>query len=98
MARPTPRPTAKRAKRAMRTFSPVLAASSWRSSSIVLPSCFSALTCFWSSSATSLAHFASWPSTIFSTTSSGLPSSRAFSSKTRRSASRSSSGISSEET
>ena len=82
----------------MRMFSPVFAASSWRSSSIVFESCFSALTCGWSSSATSLAHFASWPSTIFSTMLSGLPSSRAFSSKTRFSASRSSSGISSVET
>ena len=45
-----------------------------------------------------MAHLASWPSTIFSTTSSGLPSSRAFSSKTRFSASRSSAGISSAET
>ena len=40
----------------------------------------------------------SWPSTIFADTSSGLPSSRAFSSNTLRSASRASSGISSAET
>ena len=40
----------------MRMFSPVFAASSWRSSSIVFESCFSALTCCWSSSATSEAH------------------------------------------
>ena len=91
-------PTRKYEKRAMRTFSPVFAASSWRSSSIVFESCLSALTCVWSSRPTSLAHFASWPSTIFSTTSSGLPSSLAFSSKTRFSASRSSSGMSSVET
>ena len=32
-------------KRAMRMFSPVFAASSWRSSSIVFEPCFSALTC-----------------------------------------------------
>ena len=38
----------------MRTFSPVFAASSWRSSSIVFESCLSALTWDWSSSATSL--------------------------------------------
>ena len=42
-------------------FSPVFAASSWRSSSIVFESCFSALTWVWSSSATSLAHLLSWP-------------------------------------
>ena len=38
----------------MRMFSPVFAASSWRSSSIVFESCFSALTWDWSSRATSL--------------------------------------------
>ena len=82
----------------MRMFSPVFAASSWRSSSIVFEPCFSALTWVWSSSATSAAHLLSWPSTIFSTMLSGLPSSRAFSSKTRFSASRASASISSVET
>ena len=46
-------PTAKRAKRLMTTFSPVLAERSPRSCSIVLPSYLSPLTCTWLSSTTS---------------------------------------------
>ena len=54
-------------------FSPVLAASSSRSSSIVLPSCRSERMCSCSRRATSFDHFASWPSTIFSTMSRACP-------------------------
>jgi hypothetical protein len=58
-------PTSNREKRAMRTFSPVLAAMSVTISAIVFDSCFSVLKCCSPRSARSPAHFFSCPSTIF---------------------------------
>src|SRR5215213_4131070 len=89
-------PTAKRAKRRITTFSPVVPESSARSCSIVLPSCLSGLTCSCLSSTTSSIHLRSLPSAILARTFSGL--SEACCSKTRSSASLASSGTSSSET
>src|SRR3954465_13835435 len=89
-------PTANRTKRRMTTFSPVLADRSPRICSIVRPSCFSSLTCFWLRSTTSSSHFFTRPSTIFGRMFSGL--SAACCSKTRTSASLASSVTSSSET
>src|SRR3954451_3894279 len=89
-------PTANRTKRRMTTFSPVLADRSRRIWSIVRPSCFSSLTCFWLRSTTSSSHFFTRPSTIFGRMFSGL--SEACCSKTRTSAARASSVTSSSET
>src|SRR4051812_25942976 len=86
-------PTAKRVKRRITTFSPVLADRSPRICSIVRDSCFSSLTCFWLRSTTSSSHFLTRPSTIFGRMFSGL--SAACCSKTRTSASRASSVTSS---
>ena len=70
----------------MRTFSPVLAAISVRSSSIVLRLVLLGVEVLLvEQDARSPAHFFSWPSTIFSTTLSGLPSAFAFSSRISRS-------------
>src|SRR3954452_21362566 len=89
-------PTAKRVKRRITTFSPVLADRSARICSIVRDSCLSSLTCFWLSSTTSSSHFLTRPSTIFGRMFSGL--SAACCSKTRTSASRASSVTSASET
>src|SRR5919199_4645455 len=89
-------PTANRTKRRMTTFSPVLADRSARIWSIVRPSCFSSLTCFWLRSTTSSSHFFTRPSTIFGRMFSGL--SAACCSKTRTSVARASSVTSSSET
>src|SRR3954454_10961128 len=89
-------PTAKRAKRLMTTFSPVLAERSPRSCSMVLPSYLSPLTWTWLSSTTSPSHFLICPSTMRGRTFSGL--SAACCSNTRASASRVSAGTSSSET
>src|SRR3954447_27011367 len=66
-------PIAKRWKRRMTTFSPVLADRSARSCSIVRPSCLSWFTCCWRRRTTSSIHLLTLPSTIFSTTLAGLP-------------------------
>src|SRR3954466_1050658 len=89
-------PTANRTKRRMTTFSPVLADRSPRIWSIVRPSCFSSLTCFWLRSTPSSSHFFTRPSTIFGRMFSGL--SAACCSNTRTSASWASSVTSFSET
>src|SRR3954447_23573800 len=89
-------PTAKRAKRRMTTFSPVVPDSSARICSIVLPSYLSPLTCGWLSRTVSSIHLRSLPSAILPRTFSGL--SAACCSNTRSSACLASSGMSSSET
>src|SRR3954454_6569053 len=89
-------PTAKRAKRRITTFSPVVPESSARICSIVLPSYLSPLTWIWFRRTVSSIHLRSLPSAIFDRTFSGL--SDACCSNTRSSACLSASGISSSET